>query len=150
MMRCALGVMLLLIFSALPTQAQSAEDVIDVVDYKIDAELIPETQTLAAKAIVTLKVTRQVQSVTLELNGSLEVTKVLGPNNEPLQFVQDRLQDLSVKVALGQSPVVGQPFTLTFEYAGQLLSSEGGVLALKRLAYVGKDGCYLLYAARWF
>lgn len=149
-MRCALGVMLLLIFSALPTQAQSAEDVIDVVDYKIDAELIPETQTLAAKAVVTLKVARQVQSVTLELNGSLEVTKVTGPNNEPLQFVQDRLQDLSVKVALGQSPVVGQPFTLTFEYAGQLLSSEGGVLALKRLAYVGKEGCYLLYAARWF
>jgi aminopeptidase N len=31
-----------------------------------------------------------------------------------------------------------------------LLSPEGGPLATKRLAYVGQEGSYLMYASRWF
>jgi len=33
---------------------------------------------------------------------------------------------------------------------GALTSPEGGPLANKRLAYVGPEGSYLMYASRWF
>ena len=44
----------------------------------------------------------------------------------------------------------GSDVTLTIDYSGQLVTSEGGPLPDKRLAYVGPDGAYLHYASRWF
>ncbi|MGZ8843920.1 MAG: M1 family aminopeptidase, partial [Pyrinomonadaceae bacterium] len=35
-------------------------------------------------------------------------------------------------------------------WSGALTSPEGGPLATKRLAYVGTEGSYLMYASRWF
>ena len=40
--------------------------------------------------------------------------------------------------------------TLRIRWGGALISPEGGPLASKRLAYVGTEGSYLMYAARWF
>jgi aminopeptidase N len=128
----------------------TADDPLDVTNYVITAEIIPDTQTLSARAQVTVKTLRPVQSLTFELNGSLEVSQVLGPNLEPLQFVQDRLKDLNLRIALPQATSPGQEFAVTIEYSGQLLTAEGGVLSTKRLAYIGKDDGYLLYAGRWF
>ncbi len=69
-------------------------------------------------------------------------------------FVQDRVgvSDLgpSVKVDLGESVAAGTPVTLRFKYSGVLVSAEGGPLLTKRLAYVGANNGYLMYAARWF
>jgi len=44
----------------------------------------------------------------------------------------------------------GQSVTLRIRWNGALVSPEGGPLASKRLAYVGNEGSYLMYAARWF
>ena len=45
---------------------------------------------------------------------------------------------------------LGQSITLRFRWSGALVSPEGGPLQTKRLAYVGPEGSYLMYAARWF
>ena len=42
------------------------------------------------------------------------------------------------------------PITLRFKYSGILVSPSGGPLLTKRLAYVGVNDGYLMYAARWF
>lgn len=69
-------------------------------------------------------------------------------------FIQDRVgvSDLgpSVKVDLGDTVAAGMPVTLRFKYSGVLVSAEGGPLLTKRLAYVGANNGYLMYAARWF
>lgn len=69
-------------------------------------------------------------------------------------FVQDRVgvSDLgpSVKVDIGETVAAGTPVTLRFKYSGILVSAEGGPLLTKRLAYVGANNGYLMYAARWF
>jgi aminopeptidase N len=69
-------------------------------------------------------------------------------------FVQDRVgvSDLgpSVKIDLGESVAAGVPVTLRFKYSGVMVTPEGGPLLTKRLAYVGAQNGYLLYAARWF
>jgi aminopeptidase N len=138
---------------AAPVQAAPAAEVsgdIDVADYKIDADLAPTTNTLRATAVVTFRALKQSRSVTFELNGSLRVAAVRGADGKPLQFAQDTLQDFNVKVDMGQVMAVGQSYALTFDYAGQLVTAEGGPLPDRRLAYVGPEGAYLHYASRWF
>ncbi len=132
--------------------AQSEEgSSIDILRYKINAELLPDSHTLKAQTIVTFKTAKQTQSAVLEMNGSLAITSVKGPDGKTeLQFIQDRVNELNVKINLGQLYQAGAEITLTFEYAGPLATPEGGPIPDKRLAYVGPEGSYLFYSARWF
>jgi aminopeptidase N len=123
---------------------------IDVASYRIDAALEPDTNTLRATSTVLFRSLKASRSVTFELNGALRVSAVKGADGKPVPFVQDTLDELNVKVDMGQVTVPGQQYTLVFEYAGQLVTAEGGPLPDRRLAYVGSDGAYLNYASRWF
>ncbi|MBL8206583.1 MAG: tetratricopeptide repeat protein [Blastocatellia bacterium] len=67
-----------------------------------------------------------------------------------LQFVQDNRENMNVRVDLGSVVPAKQPITIIFEYEGALESPQGGPLQNARLAYVGNQGSYLFYAARWF
>jgi tetratricopeptide (TPR) repeat protein len=109
---------------------------------------------LRAGAEVTFTPLEPTRSVVFELNGSLKVEKITR-NGKPLtNFVQDAVGvgDLgpSVRIDLGEVVPANQPVTLVFNWSGALVSPEGGPLATKRLAYVGPEGSYLMYAARWF
>lgn len=142
-----------LIFAFAPGAAAQTEQgsPIDITHYKINAELLPDSHTLKAQAIVTLKALKQTQSAVLEMNGSLIISGVKGPDGKTaLQFIQDRVNEFNVKVNLGQLYPEGSDITLTFEYSGPLATPEGGPIADTRLAYVGPEGSYLFYAARWF
>lgn len=123
---------------------------IDVQKYRIDAEIVPDTNTLKASATVTFKALKPVQSATFELNGALRVSAVRAPDGRSLQFSQDTLNELNVRIDLGQLVPAGAEATLTVDYAGSLITAEGGPLPDRRLAYVGPEGAYLHYAARWF
>ena len=67
-----------------------------------------------------------------------------------LQFVQDNRENMNVRVDLGSVVPAKQPVTIIFDYEGALESPQGGPLQTARLAYVGNQGSYLFYAARWF
>ena len=67
-----------------------------------------------------------------------------------LQFIQDSRESMNVRVDLGSVVVAKQPLTLIFEYEGVLETAQGGPIQNARLAYVGNQGSYLFYAARWF
>lgn len=124
---------------------------IDITNYKINAELSPDAHTLKAQAIVKFKALKQTQSAVFEMNGSLTISSVKGPDGKTaLQFIQDRVNELNVKINLGQLYAAGSEITLTFEYAGPLATPEGGPIADTRLAYIGPEGSYLFYASRWF
>ena len=124
---------------------------IDITHYKINAELLPDSHILKAQATVTLKAVKQTQSAVLEMNGSLTISSVKGPDGKTaLQFIQDRVNEFNVKINLGQLYAAGTDITLTFDYSGPLATPEGGPIADTRLAYVGPEGSYLFYASRWF
>ena len=136
---------------AAPAQTEEAGAMIDITRYKINAELLPDSHTLKATAAVTFKPLKQTQSAVLEMNGSLIISSVKGPDGKTaLQFIQDRVNELNVKINLGQLYQPGTEITLTFDYAGPLATPEGGPVPDRRLAYVGPEGSYLFYAARWF
>jgi aminopeptidase N len=71
-----------------------------------------------------------------------------------ITFVQDQagVSDIgpSVRIDLGEAVAKGTPVTLRFKYSGVLNTAQGGPLLTKRLAYVGENEGYLMYAARWF
>lgn len=140
----------LALVTAAATQTEQASP-IDITHYKINAELLPDAHTLKAQATVTLKALKPTQSAVLEMNGSLAISSVRAADGKTaLQFIQDKVNELNVKINLGQLYAAGSDITLIFEYAGPLATPEGGPIADTRLAYVGPEGSYLFYAARWF
>ncbi|HET6889994.1 MAG TPA: M1 family aminopeptidase, partial [Pyrinomonadaceae bacterium] len=126
----------------------------DVTNYRIEAQLIPETHMLRAGADVTLIPLEATRSLVFELNGSLKVESVERDGKVLTGVVQDAVGvgalGPNVRVDLGQIVPANQPVTLRFRWSGALVSPEGGPLATKRLAYVGLEGSYLMYASRWF
>ena len=168
-------------------EAQKGATDIDVQHYKIDAELIPASQSLKARAEVRFVPQAETRSVVFEMNGSLTINRITRadapvataavpsgargqnlkatppkpptpkdatspaqPASDGLQFIQDNRENMNVRVDLGSVVPAKQPITLAFEYEGALESAQGGPISNARLAYVGGEGSYLFYSARWF
>ncbi len=127
---------------------------IDVTHYRIEAQLIPDQHLIRAGADITFTPLEATRSVVFEINGSLRVESIELGGRPLTGFVQDAVGigalGPSVRVDLGQVVPANQPVTLRFRWSGALISPEGGPLATKRLAYVGTEGSYLMYASRWF
>jgi aminopeptidase N len=126
----------------------------DVTSYRIEVQLNPQDHTLRAGADVTFVPQEATRSVVFELNGSLHVDNVERNGRALTGFVQDAVGagalGPNVRVDLGEVVQPGTPVTVRIRWSGALVSPEGGPLASKRLAYVGTEGSYLMYAARWF
>lgn len=70
-----------------------------------------------------------------------------------ITFIQDQTNsDIGphVRIDMGENIAKGTPVTLRFKYSGVLDGPAGGPLLNKRLAFVGDQNGYLMYAARWF
>ncbi len=69
-------------------------------------------------------------------------------------FIQDQTNSSElgphVRVDIGENAAKGTPITLRFKYSGILDTPLGGPLLTKKLASVGPNDGYLMYAARWF
>src|ERR1041384_2026148 len=126
----------------------------DVSNYRIEAQLNPDEHTLRAGADVTFVPADATRSVVFELNGSLHVDSVEKSGKALTGFVQDAVGagavGPNVRIDLGEVVTANQPVTIRIRWSGALTSPEGGPLATKRLAYVGPEGSYLMYASRWF
>src|SRR5258705_2114656 len=126
----------------------------DVTNYRIEAQIIPEQHMLRAGADITFTPLDATRSVVFELNGSLHVESIEKDGKALTGFVQDAVGvgalGPTVRIDLGQVVPANLPVTLRIRWSGALISPEGGPLATKRLAYVGTEGSYLMYASRWF
>jgi len=126
----------------------------DVSNYRIEVQLNPDEHTMRAGADITFVPQDATRSVVFELNGSLHVDGVEKDGKALTGFVQDAVGagalGPNVRIDLGQVVPAAQPVTIRIRWSGALTSPEGGPLANKRLAYVGPEGSYLMYASRWF
>ncbi|HEU5239004.1 MAG TPA: hypothetical protein VFU37_17875, partial [Pyrinomonadaceae bacterium] len=126
----------------------------DITNYRVEAQLNPDEHTLRAGADVTFVPQESTRSVVFELNGSLHVDSVEKDGKQLTGFVQDAVGagalGPNVRIDLGQVVPANQPVSVRIRWSGALTSPEGGPLANKRLAYIGPEGSYLMYASRWF
>jgi len=118
-------------------------------DYQIEAELNPHQHKINAKAKVKFTALDDLSVATFELNNALRLTKVTDANNKTLS-AERMTQDSSVRIPLTAGMTKDQSTTLTFEYEGVLNSADESPVQGLKLASIGDDTSYLLYAGRWF
>jgi Peptidase family M1 domain/TPR repeat len=117
--------------------------------YVIDAEIVPKTHHLSARAQVKFTALADSDFATFELHNALRVSKVLDANGKPLSAERVSV-DNAVRVSFPATLPKGSSSTLTFEYEGALTSADDSPVEGLKLAYIGEDISYLLYAGRWF
>ncbi len=135
-------------------------------DATVDVDFIPkaETRTITFELNGSLKIENIVMvnkilptdaiPATAANATTATVKKPADVIKSNVTFIQDRVgvSDLgpTVRVDLGENVPANTKITLRFTYNGILVTPEGGPLLTKRLAYIGTDDGYLMYAARWF
>jgi aminopeptidase N len=148
--RSAFVLCLALSFFLMSVPSRAADKMhLRVDDYQIDAELIPHTHKIAARAKVRFTAMEDLNIAVFELHNALRVTKVLDAAGKPLS-AERSTQDSTVRVALTTPVAKDASSTLTFEYEGVLDSADESPVQGLKLAYIGDDTSYLLYAGRWF
>lgn len=118
-------------------------------DYVIDAEIVPRTHHLSARAKVRFAALDDTNFGTFELNNGLRVTRVTDANGKALS-AERVSQDNALRVTFPNGIAKGATGTLTFEYEGTLATADDSPVEGLKLAHVGDDYTYLLYPGRWF
>src|SRR5277367_676594 len=140
--------LLLLILAAIPSWG-AEKTRLRVDDYQIVAELTPHLHQISAKAKVKFTALQDLNTAIFELHNGLRVTRVLDEKNQPLS-AERVTQDSTVRVPLPTGLAKDASTTLTFEYEGSIESADDSPVPGLKLAYIGDDTSYLLYAGRWF
>src|ERR1700758_3426930 len=138
----------LLVLLAQPSRAAERAR-LRVDDYQIDATIEPHLHQITARAKVKFTALQDLSVAVFELHNDLRVTKVVDEKNHPLS-AERVTQDSTVRVPLPAGLSKDASTTLTFEYEGQLDNPDNSPVPGLKLAYIGDDTSYLLYAGRWF
>ena len=134
---------------ALPAQPVNRSR-IDVQEYDIDAEISPDTSSLAAKATVKfLPVDDGITSLPFELNNALNVSRVVDDKGRQIQASRNA-QDFTVRLSFEQPLAKGQPVAISFYYDGHLTGQEDSPVYGIKFAAIHPDYAFLMYPARWF
>ncbi len=128
-------------------RAQTSGPRFDVQNYVIDAELFPSQHLLSAKARIDLTPNTDVTSLAFELHSNLRVEKVVDTSGQEVAFKQD---GQALNISLLNPLSAGKAASITVNYGGLLNSADGSPVEGIKVAYVGPEGSYLLYAGRWF
>jgi tetratricopeptide (TPR) repeat protein len=140
---------LLLAFTPKPLRAADKATHLRVDAYQIEAELTPHLHQISARAKVKFTALQDLNTAVFELHNDLRVTRVLDEHNQPLS-AERVTQDSTIRVPLSAGLAKDASTTLTFEYEGQLETADDSPVPGLKLAYIGDDTSYLLYAGRWF
>ena len=144
----SIGFAFLLLFCCSPSWA-AEKTRLRVDDYQIDAELIPHTHKLTARAKVKFTALETLNIATFELHNALRVTKVTDDAGKPVS-AERGVQDSSIRVQLSRTMNKDESSSLTFEYDGTLDSADESPVQGLKVASINDDTSYLLYAGRWF
>ena len=149
--RAVVFLFFLLSFCSVVNSASAAEKPrIRIDDYVIDADLIPRTHRMTAKARVKFTALDDISTAVFELHNAMRVNKVTEANGRALPAPERVTQDSTIRVSLPSGLNKGQSTTLIFDYEGLLASADDSPVEGLKLAYIGEDTSYLLYPARWF
>jgi tetratricopeptide (TPR) repeat protein len=139
-----------LLIVGLPLCAQEKRARVFVQHYNINAEIKPDTQSIAAHVTVDFALLDEgTNSAVFELNNALKVSKVTDDSGQTLEPTRTE-SDFSVRVPINGSLRKGSKHSLTFDYDGRLSGDEDSPIYGIKFAAIKEDVSYLLYPARWF
>src|SRR5919201_1692371 len=118
-------------------------------DYLIHANLDPKTHRIAAIAKVKITALDDIASAVFDLHNGLRIKEVTDTKGVKLA-VERNSSDSTVRVNLPSSLSKDESTTLIFNYDGALSSADDSPVEGLKVASIGEDETYLLYAGRWF
>jgi hypothetical protein len=118
--------------------------------YEVRASLDAVGQVMNAQAKVDFAAKEPGRVVDVELNQNLRVNSVRDVSGKPVTYDRDDNSGLKLHVTLDETIPVGGKVTLFFDYGGPLSSRMNDPSQGARMAYIAKDGGYLLLPSRWF
>src|SRR5271157_5335272 len=123
--------------------AQSSAPRFEVTKYTIAAELFPSQHLISANVRIDFLPRADFTTMSFDLHSGLRVDSVKDVSGKDLNFRQEGL-NLSVDFL---NPVSqGKASSITVKYGGLLATAEGSPVENLKLAYIGPEGSYLLYA----
>jgi hypothetical protein len=139
----------LLIADDYSVEMEAQLEPVDVLHYLIDAELLPESHEIRARAEIQFQARESLSAVRLELNSNLFPTNITDADSEVLSSRRIGSGE-TLEVSLRQRLARDEVGTIVLEYEGPLASADYSPVEGVQLAYIGEDTSYLLYPARWF
>jgi aminopeptidase N len=139
----------LLLFAASRPARAAEKPRLRVDDYQIEAELLPQTHKMTARAVVKFTALEDLSVATFQLNNGLRITKLLDAANKPLD-PERNTQDSTVRISLPNGLTKNTTTSFTFDYEGTLETADDSPVQGLKLAYIGPDTSYLLYSGFWF
>jgi aminopeptidase N len=132
--------------------ASSSAPRIDVENYIIEANLTPDAHEISAAATITFTPLESTDFVVFELNENLAIQRVLDSNEEELDFSQHEIAPDILSVHFTRSLAPGVRVTIRVEYQGGFDRDRFSRIYSRddSSAYIGMEGTYLMYAAKWF
>jgi hypothetical protein len=146
----AAGLLLLAGGLRAPAQERRNTSRIDIEQYTIEAEVTPNTSSIAAKASVRfIPLDDNLTSASFELNNALNVSRVVDGQGKQITASRNQ-QDYTVRLSFDQPLPKGEPVTITFYYDGRLTGQEDSPVYGIKFAAIHPEFAYLMYPARWF
>lgn len=133
-------------------KSSSSRPRIEIQNYKIEASLIPDSHEIKASAAITFSPLQATDVVVFELSENLSVQKVLNSEGVELEFGQDEIGPGFLTVRFPKSISSGSIVTIKIEYQGGFDRDRFSRTYSKdeNSAYIGMEGTYLMYSAKWF
>lgn len=134
------------------TKRSSSAPRIDVLNYRIEADLAPDAHSIKAAATIDFRVLESTDLVVFELNENLSVQRVLNSEKVELEFGQDEIGPGYLTVRFPQALFQGIDVTIRVEYQGGFDKDRFSRMYTRdeSTAYIGMEGTYLMYSAKWF
>jgi tetratricopeptide (TPR) repeat protein len=130
----------------------SAPPRIDIEDYRIQVTLVPESHEFKATAGITFRALEQTDVVLLEMNENLSVQKIVDTRGIELEFGQDETGPGTLTVRFAKPLPTDASTLVSVEYSGGFDRDRFSRFYSRdeSSAYIGVEGTYLLYSAKWF
>ncbi len=149
LMACVLALTVMLAVAWAPAWAQGSRSKIDVQKYVVNADLDPKTHRLHAQTEIIFVPQDDLLNLTFDLNNNLAPSKITDGSGAVLTGARTGQDPLGLRVNFERPLPKGQPAKVVVEYDGLLASGENQPVEGLKLAYVGDEVSYLLYAGRW-
>ena len=119
-------------------------------NYDVHVSLDVPGQMLKAQAKVDFVANVSSREVEVELNQYVRMNDVRDAAGKSVPFDRDDATPLKLHITLPDQVQQGEKVTLQFDYAGPVASGLVNPSQGTRLAYIGREGAYLLLPSRWF
>ena len=139
---------------ALYSQAKkpaSSSPQIDVQNYKIEVNLKADSHEFTAVAVIDFKALESTNRVSFELSENISVQRVLSSDGADLEFGQDETESGILSIRFGKTLSPATVKTIRIEYEGGFDRDRYSRIYARDegSAYIGMEGTYLLYSAKW-